>query len=427
MKKVLLFAFTLIAISSFAQVFPFTDDFESYTNFSSLGTQGGYKSDMSVYQTHGMGNSSKGLVSQISQFNTRDTTVSPLIGQVGAAAQMSFYYRILNQSLYPSTPTVIGNGDVIEVYAGIEAIGAYQLMYTINSTNHVADTAFKKVKINIPGTFVGQTGNFKFVIKKGTATDYWVDIDSLKFADTIAATPPTVNATSAMGFCHGDCAGAVGAHATGGTGTLTYVWSSGLGTTASVTNVCAGTYTVTVTDAASATASASVQVTEPPLLITNPTSSNVSCYGLADGCIDLNSSGGTPTYDYIWSGGASGDSTCGLAAGNYDVTVLDLNNCTATASFVLTAPDSMTVSYTHTDPTVFNATNGTINVTATGGTGTKTFSLDGGSFQASSSFPNLAAGCYTISVKDANGCIHGPGTVCLFNQSSFSNFIVRSV
>src|SRR5438552_15127668 len=57
-----------------------------------------------------------------------------------------------------------------------------------------------------------------------------------------------------------------------------------------------------------------------------------------------------------------------------------------------------------TNPNCFGGT-GSINATASGGTGAKTFSLDGVTFQASGTFNGLAAGPYTVTAKDASGCL----------------------
>src|SRR5204862_7857951 len=60
-------------------------------------------------------------------------------------------------------------------------------------------------------------------------------------------------------------------------------------------------------------------------------------------------------------------------------------------------------SATPSNPNCFGGT-GTITAGGSGGTGAKTFSIDGTTFQASATFSGLAAGSYTITAKDANGC-----------------------
>lgn len=57
-----------------------------------------------------------------------------------------------------------------------------------------------------------------------------------------------------------------------------------------------------------------------------------------------------------------------------------------------------------TDVTVNGATDGKISVATVGGTNPKSYSINGGDFQTSSTFSGLAAGDYIVTVKDANGC-----------------------
>ncbi len=74
-----------------------------------------------------------------------------------------------------------------------------------------------------------------------------------------------------------------------------------------------------------------------------------------------------------------------------------------TTSVTITQPAAVVPSTTFTNVTCNGSSNGTITVTATGGTGIITFS-DGGTFQSSGNFTGLAPGTYTITAKDASGC-----------------------
>ncbi|HUR67207.1 MAG TPA: hypothetical protein VMZ03_12730 [Chitinophagaceae bacterium] len=72
---------------------------------------------------------------------------------------------------------------------------------------------------------------------------------------------------------------------------------------------------------------------------------------------------------------------------------------------------TVTVTATTTNPSAPGATNGSIDASASGGSGF-TFSINGGAFQASGTFSNLAAGTYSVSAKNSNGCT-GAGTFTL--------------
>lgn len=104
---------------------------------------------------------------------------------------------------------------------------------------------------------------------------------------------------------------------------------------------------------------------------------------------------------------ASGTFT-NLAAGTYTITAKNSNNCTGSQQFTVVAGNAcagVTINVTTmaTMATPCQAANGSISATATGSTGF-TYSLNGGAFQASGTFTNLAAGAYNITAKDANGC-----------------------
>src|SRR5207245_11709119 len=133
---------------------------------------------------------------------------------------------------------------------------------------------------------------------------------------------------------------------------------------------------------------------------------HVACFGNSTGSATVAGSGGTSPYTYAIDGitfGASGTFS-NLAAGSYTVTVKDANGCTTTQPVTITQPASaLTASALATNPSCSSGT-GSITVTASGGTGTLSYSKDGTNFQSSNVFSGLAAGSYTITVKDANGC-----------------------
>jgi hypothetical protein len=141
--------------------------------------------------------------------------------------------------------------------------------------------------------------------------------------------------------CNGLSDGGATASSTGGTMPYTYNWNNSA-TTASITGIAAGTYSVTVTDANGCTDSSSVTITEPAVLVATGTPVNVGCPGEADGEANLSVTGGTPTYGYLWSNGSTNQNATGLAAGTYSVTVTDANGCTANETVTITQPAPLT-------------------------------------------------------------------------------------
>ncbi len=232
----------------------------------------------------------------------------------------------------------------------------------------------------------------------------------------------TANVTTTT--CQGAPTGAIDASVNGGTAPYTVNWTGPNGYTGSgedITGLAAGVYTMLITDAHGCTATALFDVTEPGLLnLTGTTSSftggaNVSCDAATDGAIDITIAGGTVPYSYLWNGpngfNASAEDLTGLGAGNYAVTVTDANGCATLASFVLSAPDPLTLSlqastYNGTAISCAGANDGSVNATVAGGTPSIVFAWSGpnGFSAGTEDIAGLEEGSYTLVATDVNGC-----------------------
>ncbi|MBN8677158.1 MAG: T9SS type A sorting domain-containing protein [Chitinophagales bacterium] len=151
---------------------------------------------------------------------------------------------------------------------------------------------------------------------------------------TVPNAPVAVISSSTPSAC-GNNTGSATVSVSGGTPNYTYKWSNpGMTTTATISNLGAGTYTVTVTDAAGCTATTSVTIGSsqaPNVVIVASSNANCSTPGSATASV----SGGTPAYMYNWSNGETTATAVNLPAGSYTVTVKDANNCTATATVTI--------------------------------------------------------------------------------------------
>jgi hypothetical protein len=201
--------------------------------------------------------------------------------------------------------------------------------------------------------------------------------------------------------CNGGSNGSVTTTVSGGTGTITYLWSNGA-TTASLTNVVAATYSVIITDANSCTASASATVSQPTALVLNGTAASVSCSGGNNGSVAVTVNGGVFPYSYAWSNGATTQNINGVVANTYTVTATDANLCTVTGTFTVTSPSPIVSSVTGTNVTCHGEANGTATLTVSGGTTPYTFSWS--NFQATQNLTGLSGGTYYVIITDANGC-----------------------
>jgi gliding motility-associated-like protein len=156
--------------------------------------------------------------------------------------------------------------------------------------------------------------------------------------------------------------------------------------------------------------------------ISNSTAkTDVACNGGNTGSIVLVASGGSGgPYQYSINGGTTfqpSGTFNNLIAGTYNVRIKDAGACVKDTVINITQPTAIAASATSTNATCSATPNGTITVTASGGTAPLTYSINGTTFQASNIF-TVFDGTYTISVKDNNGCIKiiNPVTTPLTNN-----------
>ena len=232
---------------------------------------------------------------------------------------------------------------------------------------------------------------------------------------TILMEPAVLNAAASVTStlaCHGDTNGQITASGTGGTPSYLYAWSNGA-TSQTASSLSAGTYTVTITDANGCTDSNSTILTEPsPLNVVTSVTSPLDCNGDTDGQITATGTGGTPSYLYAWSNGATTATASGLSAGTYTVTVTDNNGCTASNSTILMEPTVLIAASSVTSTLACNGnTDGQITASASGGTPSYIFAWSNGATTATAS--GLSAGTYTVTVTDQNGCTDSNSTILM--------------
>ena len=255
----------------------------------------------------------------------------------------------------------------------------------------------------------GQSGDTASNLPSGSYTVTVTDNNGCTASSTVnVATLPGPTATMASFnnvSCFGGSNGSANATVSGGSGPYTYAWSPSGGTAANATNLSAGAYTVTITDANGCTSTAAALITEPTQLTASiSASSNVLCAGAGNGSATVTAGGGTTNYSYSWTpSGGTGTTASNLTGGTYTATITDANGCTVTATTTITEPQPLTAGTTTTPALCSGVSNGSATVNTSGGTNPVTYSWSpsGGTGATAS---NLAAGSYTVTVTDANGC-----------------------
>ncbi len=126
----------------------------------------------------------------------------------------------------------------------------------------------------------------------------------------------------------------------------------------------------------------------------------------SNGSILIEALGGTLPYTYQWDHGLpSQPNQTNLAAGTYNVTVYDANNCSRTTFITLFNPPMLNDSITIDHLISCNSScDGIVTVHAFGGTAPYSYLWDDPYSSTSSTINNLCSGVYHVTITDNNGC-----------------------
>jgi hypothetical protein len=190
--------------------------------------------------------------------------------------------------------------------------------------------------------------------------------------------------------------------ASGGYPPYRYVWSDG-DTLATDSSLVAGQHFVNVIDANGCYARGSVTIENAGNgpQITGYEITDVKCHGERSGAINISVSGGTGSYEYRWSNGSPSKNLDSLAAGIYNVTIKDDNECIGSGSFEVTQPLLLSAVVAM-EYASCNGNDGKAAALASGGTKPYQYLWSEGTNQAVAT--GLQAGIYTVTVMDNNGC-----------------------
>jgi len=141
-------------------------------------------------------------------------------------------------------------------------------------------------------------------------------------------------------------------------------------------------------------------------------STNISCYGFADGMAVVTPAGGAPPYSFLWDDdlNTTGSDVTGLSANIwYHAVVTDANECTASDSVMLTEPDPMTITKDFTPRICLGTNEGYISLDVSDGTPPYLFNWSTG--ELADSIGGLPAGLYKVTITDAEGCTLNDSTL----------------
>jgi hypothetical protein len=215
--------------------------------------------------------------------------------------------------------------------------------------------------------------------------------------------------------CFNSCSGAVTFSISGASGPFTVTGGCSTststafsGNTVTLSGLCPSCplYTFIFNNLFSIVGTKTVNISSPPPLFAIMSKTNTCCFGTCNGAISPTVTGGTTPYSYTWQPSfvGPGPDIYNLCAGNYSLTVTDMNGCTSTFTNTITQPSPLTVSVTQAPSSCSTCCDGTVTATASGGTPPYTFTIfPGGTSNGSGNFPNVCNGTYSVCVSD-NGC-----------------------
>ena len=248
---------------------------------------------------------------------------------------------------------------------------------------------------------------------------------SITIPEPLTITPSVI----ALPTCNNDD-GEITVSNSGGSGSFTYTISPNPGSINlsgnTYSGVPSGVYTITITDTVtSCTEEVTVSLPEAvaPSITTSPT--GLTCFADNSGAFDINVTGysGAYTYEVFDSLGTSvfgvvnaNTSTnpitvTGMAAGTFSVVITETESpfCTGNSTVVIPSPtEALTLVANETSSVTCDNSQGTITAVATGGWGDYEYELTGPisvPYSSNGTFTDLAAGNYTVNVRDAEGCM----------------------
>jgi hypothetical protein len=302
-----------------------------------------------------------------------------------------------------SNPFVLGAANITNVNCNGDSSGQVTLNITGGDSATFRWYSKDSLSWQNSSTFSNlRAGNIKFHIR---------DSVGCRTNQTLSITQPTALVSSAsvsqLLKCKGDSNATIMVQANGGTSP--YQTKLGQGNFASVFNygnLKAGLYNIEVKDNKGCIKQHSVNIVEPSTKFTaSPIVTQPLC-NLQNGSATISAQGGVSPYQYWLSGNTPGSNNTisNIPSGNRTLFARDSAQCLITMNITLVNPTALNLLHNKTENTCFGDSVGIINLIPSGGKRPYQFNINGGAFGADSIFRKLAAGNYSLILRDSAGC-----------------------
>jgi gliding motility-associated-like protein len=254
--------------------------------------------------------------------------------------------------------------------------------------------------ISIPNASSSQSGTYSVTVtnSNGCSKVESVVINVLNFASASM----TINAVTPS--CSYSTDGQIQLFLTGGTPPYQYHWSHDNTNTSNLANsLQGGYYGITITDGNGCNIDTLIHLTAPAPIQIDVTAQNPNCFGIHNGSITANVSGGTPSYTYLWNNNSTSPQLIQIGPGTYAVTVTDHHQCTSVYSNIqITEPDEMVLSLNATNNQCPTDNLASASVLVNGGV--SPYSYQWSTEQTTSSIHQISGGYHAVTVTDVNQC-----------------------
>ena len=254
-------------------------------------------------------------------------------------------------------------------------------------------------------------------IPSGTYNCTITDANGCSFPSLVVTItePPMImiNAATSPVTCNGGNDGSILLNISGGTTPYIINWTSQNGFTGNtmyLNLLLSDVYTATIFDAnGCGPIIETIYIPEPPPISAYGLSTNISCYGMTDGLVNLTTSGNGLIYNWIGSNSfnSSAEDISNLSSGTYTVSITDINGCLGpTLTFYINEPNDIIVSAVSTNVSCYSYNDGSIDLIIQGGTGAITTNWSGpnGYSMIAEDIYNLSPGIYSYISTDIFGC-----------------------
>jgi gliding motility-associated-like protein len=251
-----------------------------------------------------------------------------------------------------------------------------------------------------------QTDSIATGLSAGTYSVTLTDANDCEWVSEVAVQQPSelsADLSADAPDCHDAADGSITVTPSGGTAGYSYNWSEAfLPNIPNITNLPAGSYSVTVSDQNGCSTTLSTTLDNPAPIELELQPADALCFNGNEGSITSSVSGAIGTPVYNWDNGDNIADISELTSATYCLTVTDDNGCTAEACAFVDQPPALVLSASTEDAGCEGQSNGLVDLTVDGGTNPYQYSWSNN--VNTEDVSGLLAGNYSVTVLDANGC-----------------------